>query len=77
MLTQNEIRDVARDLSDEAARRSYVSKILAPSLSEEPESWQMIIELVEIVLHGRGFFIVPESMLKTPTRSEAGSAVKP
>lgn len=63
MLKQNQIQDVASDLGAEARRRSYVTQILAPGFSQEPESWELIIELVEIVLHKRGFYIVHESVL--------------
>ena len=63
MLEQHDIQNVARDLGAEARRRSYVTQILAPGFTEEPESWELIIELVEIVLHRRGFYIVHERVL--------------
>jgi hypothetical protein len=71
LLKQPEIRDVARDLGAEARRRSYVRQILAPQFTEEPESWELIIELVEIVLHRRGLYIVHESMLNGTRESES------
>lgn len=66
MLTQPEIVDVARDLRSEAEKRSYVSRILAEEFIDDPHSWELLIEMLEVVLHKRGFYIADESLLREP-----------
>lgn len=63
MLTQSEITQIANDLGEEARRRSYVEQILAPDFVAEPRSWELLIELLEVVLHRRGLYIVSESVI--------------
>ena len=64
MLTPSEIVDVADDLRREVERRDYVRCIMADTFAEEPHAWQMIIEVMEVILHRRDLYIVPKSFIK-------------
>ena len=76
MLTQREIVQVAQDLGEEARRRSYVNRILAPEFVDEPQSWELLVELAEVVLHRRGLYIADELMLNdTPAVLKARKGV--
>lgn len=63
MLTQAQVAELAQDLAVEARRRSYVEQILAPDFVDDVRSWEMLLELLEVVLHRRGHYIVPETVL--------------
>jgi hypothetical protein len=77
VLTPREIAQVALDLSDEARRRAYVSRILAPEFVDEPQSWGVLLEMLEVVLHRRGLYIAPYELLKdTPAALKAQRIVK-
>ena len=64
MLTPDEIVEVAVEFKEEVRNRKYVEYIMAPGFVEESQSWQMIIEVMEIVLHRRGLYIVPQELVK-------------
>ena len=64
MLKHDEISDVARDLGEEVRARDYVAHILAPTFVKDPLAWEMIVEMMEVVLHRRGFYIAPASRLR-------------
>ena len=64
MLTQKEIAQVAQDLGEETRERTYVARILAPEFVDEPQSWELLIEMLEVVLHRRGLYIAPANLLK-------------
>jgi len=61
MLRHGEIREVALDLGAEVGRRDYVHRILAPSFVDDPTAWEMVVEVMEVVLHRRGLVIAPSS----------------
>jgi len=67
MLKHGEIAEVAQDLGAEVSRRDYVRRILAPSFVDDPTAWEMVIEMIEIVLHRRNLFIVPASRIRDET----------
>ena len=56
MLLSSEIKSVAADLGAEAASRSYV-KALVPHLDDE--FWRLMVELIVMVLHRRGYVVAP------------------
>ena len=64
MLSASEISDVAEDFRKEAGARDYVRYILAPGFVEDPHASQMIVEVMEVVLHRRNLYIVPQSRVK-------------
>jgi len=66
VLKHDEIRSVAADLGAEARKRDYVHKILAPTFLDDPTAWEMIVEVLEVVLHRRDLYIVPERLIKRP-----------
>lgn len=63
MLTAPEIQDVAKDFSQEARARDYVKYILAPGFVDDPHAWELVVEVMEVVLHRRGLYIVPQSRI--------------
>ena len=64
MLTQRQIGIVANDLRDEAERRSYVNHILGDEFAGDPQSWELLIEMIEVVLHRRDLYIVPQERIE-------------
>lgn len=64
MLTPPEIAEVAKDFKDEVYKRKYVEYIMAPGFVDDPHSWQMVIEVMEVVLHRRDLYIVPQDLLR-------------
>lgn len=64
MLTAPQITEIAQDFAREANARDYVKYILAPGFVDDPRSWQLVIEVMEVVLHRRGLYIVPQSRVK-------------
>ncbi len=64
MLTVAEISEVARDFRNEAEARDYVKYILAPGFVDDDHAWQLIVEVMEVVLHRRNLYIVPHARVK-------------
>jgi hypothetical protein len=64
LLTQPEIERIAQDLHDEAERRSYVARILAPEFRSDPRSWELLLEMIEVVLHKRDLYIAPQHRIE-------------
>ena len=63
MLLSKEISQVAEDLGTEAKMRPYV-RALIPSVIDDNDFWRLIIELVEIVLHRRGYVVVRREIVQ-------------
>lgn len=64
MLKPGEINEVAGDFGEEVRRRDYVRRILAPAFVDDPVAWAMVIEVMEVILHRRGLYIVHTSKLR-------------
>jgi hypothetical protein len=64
VLTPSEIKEVASDLQREAISRDYVKYILAPAFTEEHHAWELIVEVMEVVLHRRDLYITPRARVK-------------
>ena len=67
MLKHGEIAEVAQDLGAEVRRRDYVHRILAPTFVDDPTAWEMVVEVMEVVLHRRGLVIAPASRVRIET----------
>ena len=63
MLLSKEIAMVASDLKREPSGRSYVTQLM-PEVVDEDGFWRIILELLEIVLHRRGYVIVKQENVK-------------
>jgi capsular polysaccharide biosynthesis protein len=63
MLLSKEIAEVANDLKEEAIRRPYVGRLI-PAVVHDDSFWRMLLELLEIVLHRRGYVIVKREILE-------------
>ena len=59
MLLTREIDDVAADLKKESQDRIYVRRLL-PGIIDEDSFWRVIVEMLVIVLHRRGYLIVKQ-----------------
>ena len=64
MLTPPEIVEVAKDFKEEVHKRKYVEYIMAAGFVEDPHSWEMVIEVMEVILHRRGLYIVPQELVR-------------
>jgi hypothetical protein len=64
MLRHGEINEVARDFGEEIKKRDYVRQILAPSFVDDPTAWELVVEVMEIILHRRGLCIAPASKIR-------------
>ena len=64
MLKHGEIYEVAQDFGEEVRRRDYVHRILAPAFVDDPTAWEMVVEVMEVVLHRRNLLIAPASKLR-------------
>ena len=63
VLLSKQIEELACDFQLEAGKRPYI-RTLIPDLCEEKNFWQMVLEVLEIILHRRGYLIVKRSMLE-------------
>lgn len=66
MLKHADVKAVAEDLGAEVRKRDYVNRILAPTFVDDPTAWEMIVEVMEVVLHRRDLYIAHRSMLALP-----------
>lgn len=64
MLTPPEIAEVAVDFKEEVRKRKYVEYIMAAGFVEDPHAWEMVIEVMEVILHRRDLYIVPHHLVK-------------
>ncbi|MFI5389619.1 MAG: hypothetical protein ACHQY2_07840 [Candidatus Eremiobacterales bacterium] len=64
MLKHGDVAEVAKDLGEEVRRRDYVHRILAPTFIDDPTAWEMVVEVMEVVLHRRNLYIAPASKLR-------------
>jgi hypothetical protein len=60
MLLSNQINELAGDLQTEARRRPYLRAII-PDLVEDHVFWRLMLEVLEIIVHRRGYVIVERS----------------
>jgi hypothetical protein len=63
MLLSKEISQIARDLQDESKSRPYV-RALMPEVVADETFWRMLIEILEIVLHRRGYVVVRRALIE-------------
>ena len=63
MLLAKQIEELACDFQDEAAARPYL-RMLIPELAGNKNFWQLVLEVLEIILHRRGYLIVKRSIVE-------------
>jgi hypothetical protein len=63
VLLSKQIEGLASDIQREATERPYV-RALIPGLCEDRNFWQIMLEMLEIVLHKRGYLIVKRSIVE-------------
>ncbi|MBV8434688.1 MAG: hypothetical protein JO029_10455 [Candidatus Eremiobacteraeota bacterium] len=63
MLLSKQIEQLAADYEREANGRPYI-KALIPDLCTNRNFWQMLIEILEIILHRRGYLIVKAALIE-------------
>jgi len=68
MLKHDDVKAVAEDFGAEVRKRDYVNRILAPTFVDDPTAWEMVVEVMEVVLHRRDLYIAHRSLLDLPDR---------
>jgi hypothetical protein len=63
MLLSKQIEELASDFQQEAAQRPYL-RMLIPDVAADKNFWQMVLEVLEIILHRRGYLIVKRSIVE-------------
>ena len=63
MLLSKQIEELACDFQYEATQRPYL-RMLIPDLAENKNFWQLVLEVLEIILHRRGYLIVRRSVVE-------------
>lgn len=63
MLLAKQIEELACDFRAEAETRPYF-RMLIPELAGNKNFWQLILEVLEIILHRRGYLIVRRSVVE-------------
>jgi hypothetical protein len=63
MLLSKEIEELACDFQGEAEQRPYLRTLL-PELATNKNFWQLVLEVLEIILHRRGYLIVKRSIVE-------------
>ena len=61
MLLSQHINALSEDLKDEAQARPYIRSLLG-HLADDASFWGLLLEMLEIVLHLRGYVIVPREV---------------
>ena len=67
MLLSNQIEELARDLNHEFKTRPY-ARALVPQVIDDHDFWNLIMEVVEIVIHKRNLLIVNADIVKNDKR---------
>ena len=63
MLLSKNIEELASDFQVEAAQRPYF-RMLIPEVAGNKNFWQLVLEVLEIILHRRGYLIVRRSVVE-------------
>jgi hypothetical protein len=63
MLLSKQIEELASDFQDEASRRPYL-RMLIPEVAGNKNFWQVVLEILEIILHRRGYLIVRRAIVE-------------
>lgn len=63
MLLSKQIEELACDFQVEAEERPYL-RMLIPDMAGNKNFWQLVLEVLEIILHRRGYLIVRRSMVE-------------
>ncbi len=71
MLLSNQINELATDFQTEARRRPYFRAII-PDLVEDHVFWRLMLEVLEIIVHRRGYVIVERSRVDDGLRERDG-----
>lgn len=61
MLLSQHINALSQDLKDEVQVRPYVRAMLG-HLADDTSFWGLMLEMLEIVLHARGYVVVPREV---------------
>ena len=63
MLLSKQIEELAWDFQQEAEARPYF-RMLIPDLASNRNFWQLVLEVLEIILHRKGYLIVRRSIVE-------------
>lgn len=63
MLLSKQIEELACDFQQEAEERPYL-RMLIPDLAGNRNFWQLVLEVLEIILHRKGYLIVRRSVVE-------------
>ncbi len=63
MLLAKQIEELACDFQEEAEARPYF-RMLIPDLAGNKNFWQLVLEVLEIILHRKGYLIVRRSVVE-------------
>jgi hypothetical protein len=63
MLLSKQIEELACDFQQEAKARPYL-RTLIPDLAGNKNFWQLVLEVLEIILHRKGYLIVRRSVVE-------------
>ncbi len=62
MLLSRQIDALAEDLLEEARNRPYIHTLLG-NLAADGSFWRLLLEMLEVTLHKRGYVIVSRNVL--------------